>query len=238
MTSFAPLTDKLVAAIKTLSTKPLRLLVNTHVHGDHTGGNENFGKLGVNIMAHDNVRVRLVQGGNGVAPAPSVALPMVTFGDKVSLHLNGEDIEVGKLPNAHTDGDIFVRFRNADVIHVGDVFRTVGYPGVDGANGGTVKGTIDALQMIVDMAGPNTKIIPGHGVVSNRADVVAFRANTIAAQERVSALIKQGLTVEQVIAANPAGDLGAKFATSAPPPNAAATQRFYQQLYGALKSEL
>ena len=235
---FAPLTDKIMAAVKKLSTKPVRLLVNTHVHGDHTGGNENIGKLGISIMAHDNVRVRLAKGVNGGAPAPAVALPMMTFGDKVSLHLDGEDIEVGKLPPAHTDGDVYIRFPKADVIHVGDVFRTVGFPGVDGANGGTVKGTIDALQMIVDMAGPNTKIIPGHGVVVSKAEVAAFRANTIEAQQRVSALIKQGMTVEQVIAANPVADLAAKFATSGPVPDAAATARFYTQFYGALKSEL
>ena len=235
---FAPLTDKIMAAVKNLSTKPVRLLVNTHVHGDHTGGNENIGKLGINIVAHNNVRTRLASGGNGVAPAPAAALPLMTFGDKVSLFLDGEDIEVGKLPPAHTDGDVYIQFRKADVIHVGDVFRTVGYPGVDGPNGGTVKGTIDALQVIVDMAGPNTKIIPGHGVVTTRAEVAAFRANVVEAQKRVSALIKQGLTVEQVIAANPVGDLGAKFATSAPPPNEAATQRFYQQFYAALKAEL
>jgi cyclase len=235
---FAPLTDKIMAAVKKLSTKPVRLLVNTHVHGDHTGGNENVGKLGINIMAHDNVRVRLAKGVNGGAPAPSVALPMMTFGDKVALHLGGEDIEVGKLPNAHTDGDVYIRFTKADVIHVGDVFRTVGFPGVDGNNGGTVKGTIDALQMIVDLAGPNTKIIPGHGVPVTRAEVAAFRTNTIEAQRRVSDLIKQGMTVEQVVAANPTADLGAKFATTGPAPDAAATQRFLTGFYNALKSEL
>ena len=95
----------------------------------------------------------------------------MTFGDKMALHLDGEDIEVGKFPPAHTDGDIYIRFPKADVIHVGDVFRTVGYPGVDGGNGGTVKGTIAALKMIEDMAGPNTKIIPGHGVVVSKAEV-------------------------------------------------------------------
>jgi glyoxylase-like metal-dependent hydrolase (beta-lactamase superfamily II) len=235
---FAPLSEKLLAAIRALSDKPIRMLVNTHVHGDHTGGNENIGKLGINIMAHDNVRVRLAKGVNDGAPSPAVALPMMTFGDKVALHLNGEDIEVGKLPPAHTDGDVYIRFPKADVIHVGDVYRTVGYPGVDGANGGTVKGTIAALQMIVDMAGPNTKIIPGHGVVVSKNEVAAFRAATIEAQKRVSDLIKQGMTVEQVIAANPVADLVPKFVTSGPPPDAAATTRFYTQFYGALKAEL
>ncbi len=235
---FAPLSEKLTAAIRALSNKPIRMLVNSHVHGDHTGGNENFGGMGIDIVAHDNVRVRLARGVNGAAPAPAVALPLITYGDKMSLHLNGETVTIGKLPPAHTDGDSYIHFVNADVIHAGDVFRTTGYPGVDGNNGGTVKGTIDALQMLVDVAGPNTKILPGHGVVSTREDVATFRANTIEAQRRVTELIKQGMTLEQVIAANPTADLATKFVTSAPPPDAATTERFLTQFYNALKSEL
>src|SRR5688572_22108815 len=235
---FAPLSEKLAAAIRALSNKPVRLLVNTHVHGDHTGGNENFGKMGIDIVAHDNVRVRLARGVNGAPPSPAVALPIVTYGDTMSVHLNGETVTIGKLPPAHTDGDSYVHFASADVIHAGDVFRTTGYPGVDANNGGTVKGTIDALQLLVDMAGPNTKILPGHGVVSTREDVATFRTNTIEAQRRVTELIKQGMTLEQVIAANPTADLATKFATSAPPPDAATTQRFLTQFYNALKGEL
>jgi glyoxylase-like metal-dependent hydrolase (beta-lactamase superfamily II) len=240
---FAPLSEKLTAAIRTLSQKPIRMLINTHVHGDHTGGNENFAKMGVDIVAHDNVRVRLARSVANPPPPPAaalaaVALPVVTYGDTMKLHLNGETVIIGKLPPAHTDGDSYIRFVNADVLHVGDVFRTVGYPGVDGNNGGTVKGTLDALQAIVDMAGPNTKIIPGHGVVSTREDVAAFRANTIEAQRRFTDLIKQGMTLEQVVAANPTADLATKFATSSPPPDEMATQRFLTAFYNAVKSEL
>jgi len=234
---FAPLSEKLQAAIKALSNKPVRLLINTHVHGDHTGGNENFGKLGVDIIAHDNVRVRLAKPATG-NPAPAVALPVVTYGDKMSLHLNGETITIGKLPPAHTDGDSYIHFAKADVIHCGDVFRTTGYPGVDGANGGTVKGTIAALQALVDMAGPNTKILPGHGVVSTRDDVAKFRDNTIEAQRRFTDLIKKRMTLEQVIAANPTADLATKFITTAPPPDKATTDRFITAFYNAVKSEL
>jgi cyclase len=235
---FAPLSEKLTAAIRALSSKPIRLLINTHVHGDHTGGNENFGKMGIDIVAHDNVRVRLARGVNGAAPAPAVAMPIVTYGETMSVHLNGETVTIGKLPPAHTDGDSYIHFANADVLHAGDVFRTTGYPGVDGNNGGTVKGTIDALQVLVDLAGPNTKIVPGHGVVSTREDVATFRTNTIEAQRRVTELIKQGMTLEQVIAANPTADLAPKFVTSGPQPDAATTQRFLTQFYNALKSEL
>ena len=226
---FAPLTEKLVAAIRTISTKPIRMLVNTHIHGDHTGGNANLGGMGIDIVAHDNVRVRLAKGVNGGAPSPAVALPVMTFGDSIALHLNGEDVTIGKLPPAHTDGDSYIRFPTADVIHVGDVFRTVGYPGVDGGNGGTVQGTLAALQAIVDMAGPNTKIIPGHGVVSTRADVAAFRELTIELQKRFTDLIRQGMTLEQVVAAKPTADLDEKYGSS---------ERFVPAFYNALKAEL
>jgi glyoxylase-like metal-dependent hydrolase (beta-lactamase superfamily II) len=226
---FAPLSEKLVAAIRTISDQPIRMLVNTHIHGDHTGGNANFGAMGIDIVAHDNVRVRLARGVNGGAPAPAVALPVVTFGDTMSLHLNGETVTVGKLPPAHTDGDSYIRFANADVIHAGDVFRTVGYPGVDANNGGTVKGTIEALQALVDLAGPNTKILPGHGVVTTREEVAAFRELTIELQKRMSDLIRQGMTLEQVVAAKPTADLDEKYGDSA---------RLLPAFYNALKAEL
>lgn len=226
---FAPLSEKLQAAIRALSNKPIRMLVNTHVHGDHTGGNENFGKLGIDIVAHDNVRVRLARGVNGGAPSPAVALPIVTFGDTMSLHLNGETVTIGKLPPAHTDGDAYIRFANADVIHAGDVFRTVGYPGVDFNNGGSVQGTIEALQALVDMSGPNTKILPGHGVVSTREDVAAFRDLAVELQKRFTDLIRQGMTLEQVVAAKPTADLDEKYGSS---------ERLIPAFYNAVKAEL
>lgn len=208
---FAPLSEKLVAAIRTLSNKPIKMLINTHIHGDHTGGNENFGKMGIDIVAHDNVRVRLAKGVNGGAPSPAVALPVVTFGDTMALHMNGETITIGKLPPAHTDGDSYIRFANADVIHAGDVFRTVAYPVVDMNNGGTVQGTLDALQALVDMAGPDTKILPGHGVVSTREDVAAFRDLAIELKKRITDLVKQGMTLEQVVAAKPTAEFDERY---------------------------
>ena len=228
---FAPLSEKLQTAIKALSNKPIRMLINTHVHGDHTGGNENFGKLGINIVAHDNVRVRLAKPATG-APAPAVALPVVTYGDTMSIHLNGETIMIGKLPPAHTDGDSYIHFAKADVIHCGDVFRTTGYPGVDGANGGTVKGTIDALQKLVDMAGPNTKILPGHGVVSTRDDVARFRANTIEAQRRITDAIKKGMTLEQVKAARPTLDFDRRYGSTT---GVWTTDMFVEAVYRSLR---
>jgi glyoxylase-like metal-dependent hydrolase (beta-lactamase superfamily II) len=226
---FAPLSDKLVAAIRTLSDKPIRLLVNTHIHGDHTGGNANFGAMGVAIVAHDNVRERLARGVNNGAPAPAAALPIVTFGDTLSLHLNGETVTVAKLPPAHTDGDSYIHFASADVIHAGDVFRTVGYPGVDFNNGGTVKGTIAALQALVDLAGPNTKILPGHGAVSTRDDVAAFRDLAAELERRISELVRMGMTLEQVVAANPTADLDERYGSP---------ERLIPAFYNSIKAGL
>jgi cyclase len=226
---FAPLTDKLLAAIRTLSDKPVRFLINTHIHGDHTGGNENIGKRGIPIIAHDNVRLRLAQGVNGGAPSPAAALPVLTYADTISLHVNGDHVEIIKMPRAHTDGDSIIWFKNANVIHVGDVFRTTGYPGVDAGNGGSVKGTLEALQMIIDMAGPETKLIPGHGVVSSRADVIEFRDMVVEVQKRISDLIRQGMSLEQVVAAKPTADLDGRWGSF---------DRFLPGFYQALKSEL
>jgi cyclase len=226
---FAPLSEKLLAAIRALSDEPIRMLINTHVHGDHTGGNENFGKLGIDIFAHDNVRIRLARGVNNGPPAPATALPVVTFGDSMSMHLNGETVTVGKLPPSHTDGDAYIHFAKADVIHTGDTFRTIGYPGVDFNNGGSVKGTIEALQALVDMAGPNTKILPGHGVVVTRAEVAAFRDLTVELQKRFTDLVRQGMTLEQVVAAKPTADLDAKYGSS---------ERLVPAFYNAVKAEL
>lgn len=201
---FAPLSEKIVAAIRTLSDGPIRLIVNTHIHGDHNGGNENFAAMGIPILAHDNVRSRIVVSD---PPRPESARPIITYGDSVSLHLNGETINIIKVPAAHTDGDSIIHFTGSDVIHAGDVFRTTGYPGVDAGNGGTVGGTIEALNMIIDLAGPDTQIVPGHGMVSTRDDVIEFRDMVIEVRRRLSELLEQGLSVEQVVEADATADL-------------------------------
>jgi glyoxylase-like metal-dependent hydrolase (beta-lactamase superfamily II) len=226
---FAPLTEKLVAAIRTLSQGPIRFVINTHIHGDHTGGNENLGKMGIPIVAHDNVAVRLAQGVNGGAPAPAAARPAVTFAESVTLHLNGDTVRVIKVPPAHTDGDSIIHFVNANVIHMGDVFRTTGYPGVDANNGGTVKGTVEALQIAIDLAGPDTKILPGHGTLTDRAALVEFRDMVAEVQKRLTDLIRQGMTLEQVVAAQPTADLDARWGSF---------ERFLPGFYNALKQEI
>ena len=194
---FAPLTDRIVAAIKQLNSGEIRFLINTHVHGDHTGGNQNMGKLGVVILARDQIRVRLS------AQAPAAALPMLTYSEAITIHLNGEEVHAFPVPPAHTDGDTFIHFRDSDVIHAGDVFRTTAFPIIDTNNGGTLDGTLQALGILIGSAGPNTKIIPGHGGVSGRADVIGFRDMVLDVQARVAALVAQDMSYAQVAAANP-----------------------------------
>jgi glyoxylase-like metal-dependent hydrolase (beta-lactamase superfamily II) len=147
----------------------------------------------------------------------------------MSLHLNGETVTIAKLPPSHTDGDSYIHFAKADVIHTGDSFRTIGYPGVDFNNGGTVKGMIAALQQLYDAAGPNTKILPGHGVVVTRAEIATQRDLTIELQKRFTDLIKRGMTLEQVVAAKPTADLDAKYGSS---------ERLIPAFYNAVKAEL
>jgi glyoxylase-like metal-dependent hydrolase (beta-lactamase superfamily II) len=200
---FAPLTEKIIAAIGTLTDEDIRFVINTHVHPDHTGGNENLGGLGIPIIAHDNVLVRLMQGIRGGPPAPEAARPVVTYGDGIDIHLNGEDIAVVKVPPAHTDGDSFIHFKTANVLHLGDVFRTGAFPVIDVANGGTARGTIEALQLAIAMAEPDTIMLPGHGTPSTRDDVQKFLDMVVDVEARVSSLVDQGMTLEQVMAAMP-----------------------------------
>lgn len=202
---FAPLTDKIVAAIRELSDAEIRFLINTHVHGDHTGGNENLGRMGVLILARDEVRVRLA-----ATQAPE-ALPVLTYSEALTIHLNGDEVHAFPVPPAHTDGDSFIHFRGDDVLHLGDVFRTTGFPYIDLANGGTLDGTIEALAVAIGLAGPDTKIIPGHGGVSTRADVIEFRDMILDVKARVAALVARGMSYEEVAAAQPTASYEAKW---------------------------
>lgn len=195
---FAPLTDRILAAIRGLSDGDVRFVINTHVHGDHVGGNENLGRLGILILAQDRVRRRLAE------RLPAVALPVVTYSEDVTIHLNGEEVHVFPVPASHTDGDSVIHFRESDVMVVGDVFRTVAFPVIDRNNGGTLPGTIETLGVIAGRAGPDTLIVPGHGAVSTREDVVEFRDMVIDVAGRVAELVGQGMTYEQVAAAGPA----------------------------------
>lgn len=192
--SFGPLTGKIVAAVKTFSNEPIKFLVNTHPHGDHTGGNANLAKMGVTILGRPEMRVDLMaQKGFDQA-----GVPTLIFTSPLTLHMDGEEAVIIPVPPAHTDADSMVYFRKADVLMIGDFFRA-GYPNV----GGTVNGMIAALGMAIGTCGPNTKVVPGHGPVMNRADIIAHRDMLMTVRERVSELIKQGKSEDDVVAQHP-----------------------------------
>ena len=211
------MTEKISAAIAKITAKPVRFVLNTHWHGDHTGGNENFGKRGSLIVAHENVRKRMsveqfIEAFNMRSPAsPPAALPVVTFAQSVTLHLNGDEIRAIHMPNAHTDGDAVVHFLRNDVIHMGDIYFNGMYPFIDDATGGSVEGVIAACDKVDAIAGDKTRVIPGHGPLSNKAELKAYRDMLATVAERVGKLVAAGKTVEDVAAAKPTADLDEKW---------------------------
>ena len=209
---FAPLTAKILAAVRGVTDKPVRFLVNTHWHGDHAGGNENMAKAGVILVAHDNVRTRLsteqfiAMFNTRVPPSPKGALPVVTFVESVTFHLGNETVHVVHVPPAHTDGDAIVHFAQANTIHMGDNYFKDMYPFVDLDSGGSFEGVIRAVDIAMGYANDSTRIIPGHGPMATRADLKKYRDVLVQVRDRVAALIRQGKTKEQVIAAKPTAE--------------------------------
>jgi glyoxylase-like metal-dependent hydrolase (beta-lactamase superfamily II) len=206
---YAPMTDKIRAAVAALTDRPLRFVVNTHWHGDHTGGNENLGRAGALIVAHENVRVRMsteqfLKLWNERVPAsPPGALPVVTFDASVSFHLAGGEVRVEHVPPAHTDGDAFVRFARADALHAGDLFFNGMYPYIDLDSGGSLAGLIAAVDRMLALCGPATKIVPGHGPLATPDDLRRYREMLIGVRDAVAPLVAAGRSVEQVVAAKP-----------------------------------
>jgi len=234
---FAPLSDKIVAAIKQISDGRIRFLVNTHVHGDHTGGNENIGKLGATIMARENLRARLLKpaplaNGQPGVPTAAVGLPVVTYDAPIVFHMNGEDVQLIPVPVAHTDGDTMVYFPNTNVIMTGDFYRSTGYPNIDRANGGTMNGMLAGFDAIIKLARPDTRIIPGHGAIVDKTAVAAHKAMMEGVRDKVAPLVRQGKTQEEVVAAKLTAEFDSKV-TGATPMTA---DRFVGQLYQELKS--
>ena len=215
---FAPLTRKILAAIAELTPNPVRFVVNTHWHSDHTGGNENLGQAGAIIYAHENVRRRMTAGqfidalNSRVEPSPPGALPVVTFKDAVTFHINGDSVTTVHVAPAHTDGDVIIHFTKANVIHMGDTFHNAGLPFVDLSSGGSIHGIIAAADKVLAMSNAQTRIIPGHGPLADRARLKLYRDMVVALRDRVRTLISTGKTADQVVELN----IGAPYAKDFP----------------------
>jgi len=205
---YAPMAPKIQAAIAALSPKPVKFILNTHWHGDHTGGNEVFGKAGAIIVAHENVRKRMGSEqfialfNSKVPAAPKAALPVVTFSTDVAFQLNGEEIRGLHVPRAHTDGDTIVYFVKGDILHMGDTFFNNMYPFIDGSSGGTPEGIVAAADKALAMSTDKTQIIPGHGPMATKADLKAYRDMLDTVSGRVKQMIKDGKKLEDIKAAS------------------------------------
>ena len=232
---FAPLSDKIRAAIKAIAPLPVKYLINTHYHGDHTGGNENFTKDGVIIVAHDNIRVRLAAGtingltGGKVAPRPADALPKQTyFGGSFAVETGGRKAQLSHVANAHTDGDTWIYFADANVLATGDTFNNLKrYQNIDFANGGDVRGMIRALDAYLKVSNDGTKIVPGHGPLATKADLVTFRNMLVTSHDRIKKLFDEGKTEQEVVALKPLADLDATWGNN-PQHAAGHTKNVYQ----------
>ncbi len=222
---FAPLTGKILSAVAELTDRPVRFVVNTHWHGDHTGGNENLGEAGVIIVAHENVRQRLsteqfIEAFNHrVSASPESALPVITFTDSLTFHWNDDDLRIIHVEPAHTDGDSFIHFRKANVIHAGDLFFSESYPFIDVSTGGSLGGMIKAADRILRETNDRTRIIPGHGSLSDVKGLRAYRSMLAAVHERVGKLVQERKSRDDVIAAKPTREFDAEWGGGFLPPD-------------------
>jgi len=195
-TQFAPLTDRIVAAIREISAEPIKFALNTHEHGDHSGGNSNLAAMGVTVMTRDELRAGLAGAEN-----PPERLPMVTYSGPVTFHMNGETVRAIPIPVAHTNGDTMVYFENADVLMSGDFFRSEGYPNIAIQNGGSLEGMLAGLGRVIGNAGPDTRILPGHGPIVDRDEVRAQRDLMLVLMGQVQERLDQSMTEDQIVAA-------------------------------------
>lgn len=210
---FANIAPDTLAKIQELSGESPRFLINTHWHGDHTGGNEAYRGAGATIVAHDNVRGRLKVGNERSPASPVAALPVVTFSHKMAFHLNGQTIKVMHLPGAHTDGDAMVMFKEANTVHMGDVMFSGMFPYIDRGSGGSLEGYIMALDAAHAMTNDATVVIPGHGPVSTRADIKALADMLRDVRGRITPMVAEGMSMDEVVNARPLADLADKWAT-------------------------
>jgi len=233
--------EKVLAAVRSIDAGPIRFLVNTHLHGDHTAGNATFAKLGAVILAREELREGMARTPANAPPRDPARLPVLTYGmgDPVRLRMNGETVELIPVRAAHTGGDTMIRFVNADAIMVGDFYRNFGYPFIDVTNGGSLKGALEALELTMKIAGPNTKLIPGHGTFINRKDIIPYRDMILAVQAKVQQLINQGKTEDEVLAAKVTAPYDAQVPGGLLPANTGggtSADRFVRMVYSQLKS--
>lgn len=228
---FAPLSEKITKALTGLSDKPVRFIINTHFHLDHTGGNENFGGEGAIIVAHENSRRRLTTDQfistfkMEQKAAPYDAIPKVTFTDSVTFHMNGETVQVFHVKNAHTDGDVIIHFKESNVFHTGDVFVRYGLPFIDQPNGGSIDGMINATDQLLSLMNDESKIIPGHGALSGKKELVDYKNMLTIVRKRIAEGMKKGKTLKQIIDSDPTKEFIAVFERSL----------FIESVYNALK---
>ena len=214
---YAPLTSKIISKVEALTDKPIRFVVNTHWHGDHTGGNENLGRAGAIIVAHEKVRERLSKGqfmkafNRHVNPSPKEALPVVTFTERMTIHWNNDELEIMHVDPAHTDGDSAIFFEKANVIHAGDLYFNGFYPFVDASSGGSFAGMIKAGEVLLARADDKTVIIPGHGPLSNKKELQAYVTMLKGVITKVQELIDEGKTREDIIVAKPTASYDGKW---------------------------
>jgi cyclase len=233
---FAPMHPKLKAAVAAVAGQPIRYLVNTHFHGDHTGGNASFAADGVTVVSHANVARRLAAGttngltGNKTPPVPKQAVPTKTYADRTTLSVKGRTARLGHPRNAHTDGDTYVYFADANVLATGDIVSLGRYPNIDFANGGTIAGMIAAVDGYIRLANERTKVVPGHGPLVGRAELVEYRALLAAARDRVAKLQAEGKSEKEAVDARPLADLDAKVKA-----NPQASANFVRVIYNSLK---
>lgn len=235
---FAPLTDRILAAISEVTDQPVKFVLNTHWHFDHTGGNENLAEAGVMVVAHDNVRERLAAGqfmeffGRDVPPAPDGALPVVTFNDSITFHMGGHTIHAFHVVRAHTDGDAIIHLPEADVIHAGDVVFNGLYPFIDTGSGGSLDGVIDAVKRMHDLAGDRTRIIPGHGPLMDRDQLAAYGNLLQTVRDRLVQRIEQGQSLAEIQAARITREWDETWGGGFLPPD-----RWVEMLYRGLQAD-